>query len=208
MEHTATINWLKQNTQIRDALLWAAQNPAETLRLIGATTTRTDKNVIHTGYAKNLGELIDQDPRAKDIFTTAVSRLKWDDKAAELRTMPLTRGRYTEDELARDIRIFQGTRDAQDRQRTAWRGTLAALGGKTFLDQIGAKRFESHHAEIRFQVPKGFARDGITAVKIDQNPADGFDIEFRAGEDLVVKKTGVKPDMLAVVFADVTGLRI
>jgi hypothetical protein len=207
MEHTATINWLKQNTQIRDALLWAAQNPAETLRLIGATTTRTDKNVIHTGYAKNLGELIDQDPRAKDIFTTAVSRLKWDDKAAELRTMPLTRGRYTEDELARDIRIFQGTRDAQDRQRTAWRGTLAALGGKTFLDQIGAKRFESNGSEIRFQVPRGFTKGGIDNVRIDIDPADHYTIDFRSGPDLVETRRGVTPEQVPLVFADVTGLK-
>jgi hypothetical protein len=203
----STVKWLSQNEQTKAALMWAAQHPAETLRLIGEIRHRTDEPVIHAGHAQNLGELIDHDSHAKDVYHTAVDRLQWHDKTDELRGMPLRRGRFTKDQLARDIRIFQGTRDAQDRQRTAWRGTLAALGGKTFLDQIGAKRFESNGSEIRFQVPRGFTKGGIDNVRIDIDPADHYTIDFRSGPDLVETRRGVTPEQVPLVFAEITGLK-
>jgi hypothetical protein len=187
--------------------LWAAKNPAETLRLIGEISHRIEEPVMDARQAESLGDLVDTDGRAKAVYEQAVDRLQWHDKTDELRGMPLRRGRFTKDQLARDIRIFQGTRDAQDRQRTAWRGTLAALGGKTFLDQIGAKRFESNGSEIRFQVPRGFTKGGIDNVRIDIDPADHYTIDFRSGPDLVETRRGVTPEQVPLVFADVTGLK-
>jgi hypothetical protein len=199
---------LSQNEQTRQALAWAAKNPAETLRLVGDTTHRTEEPVIDARYAQNLGELVDMDPRAKTIFSQAVDRLQWHDKTAELRGMPLNRSRFTADDLARDVQVFQSIQDSRDRQRNAWRGTLAALGGRAFLDEIGAKRFQSHNAEIRFSVPRGFTKNNIDNIRIDLDPAGNYIIDFRSGPDLVETRKGVKPDLLPVVFADVTGLRI
>jgi hypothetical protein len=207
MEHTATINWLKQNTQIRDALLWAAQHPAETLRLIGEISHRIEEPVMDARQAESLGDLVDTDGRAKAVYEQAVDRLQWHDRTVELRGMPLQRSRYSPDQLARDIQVFQNIRDSRDRQRNAWRGTLAALGGRPFLDQIGAKRFESHNAEIRFSLPKGFTKNNIDNVRIDIDPADHYTIDFRSGPDLVETRRGVTPEQVPLVFADVTGLK-
>jgi hypothetical protein len=134
--------------------------------------------------------------------------MSWHDKKAELRSMPLNRSRYAADDLARDVAIFQSTRDGQDRLRTAWKKTLAALGGKTFLNAVGARQVETADTVLRFCIPKGFARDGITTVEIDQNPADGFDVEFRAGADVVKRKADVRPDDLVLFFTQVTGLKL
>jgi hypothetical protein len=204
--NTSTFKHLAQNTQARQALTWAAQNPDEALRLIGEISHNYHRD-IDARNAENLGALIDRDPKAKDIFDRAIDRMSWHDKKAELRGMPLSRGRYAADDLARDIAIFQSTRDGQTRLRNAWKKTLAALGGKTFLDQIGAKRFEGNNAEIRFSVPRGFTKGGIDNVRIDMDPAGNCIIDFRSGPDLVETRKGVKPEQLPVVFADVTGLK-
>jgi hypothetical protein len=203
-----TVRWLSQNEQTRQALAWAAKNPAETLRLIREISHRTEEPVIDARQAESLGDLVDTDGRAKAVYEQAVDRLQWHDRTVELRGMPLQRSRYSPDQLARDIQVFQNIRDSRDRQRNAWRGTLAALGGRPFLDQIGAKRFESHNTEIRFSIPKGFTKSGIDNVRIDADPAGNYIIDFRSGPDLVETRKGVKPDLLPVVFADVTGLRI
>jgi hypothetical protein len=204
--NTSTFKHLAQNTQARQALTWAAQNPDEALRLIGEISHNYHRD-IDARNAENLGALIDRDPKAKDIFDRAIDRMSWHDKKAELRSMPLNRSRYAADDLARDVAIFQSTRDGQDRLRNAWGKTLAALGGKTFLDQIGAKQFESHNAEIRFSVPRSFTKGGIDNVRIDIDPAGNYVVDFRAGPDLVETRKGVKPEQLPVVFADVTGLK-
>lgn len=204
--NTSTFKHLAQNTQARQALTWAAQNPDEALRLIGEIGHNYHRD-IDARNAENLGALIDRDPKAKDIFDRAIDRMSWHDKKAELRSMPLSRGRYAAADLARDISIFQGTREAQDRQRNAWRGTLAALGGRSFLDQIGAKQFESHNAEIRFSVPRGFTKGGIDNVRIDMDPAGNFIIDFRSGPGLVETRRDVTPERLPLTFAAVTGLK-
>lgn len=204
--NTSTFKHLAQNTQAQQALTWAAQNPDEALRIIGEIRHNNQRD-IDARNSGNLGALIDRDPKAKDIFDRAIDRMSWHGKESELRSMPLSRSRYAADDLARDIAIFQSTRDGQDRLRTAWKKTLAALGGKPFLDAVGARQVETADTVLRFCIPKGFARYGITAVKIDQNPAYGFDVEFRAGADVVKRKADVRPDDLVLFFTQVTGLK-
>jgi hypothetical protein len=84
-----------------------------------------------------------------------------------------------------------------------------ALGGEPFLYRAGATKVETCGTRLTVSLPNGRTKEGITFIKVDQSPA-GFDVEFWAqrGRELINRRVDVKPDLLPVVFADVTGLRI
>jgi hypothetical protein len=85
---------------------------------------------------------------------------------------------------------------------------LNALGGRPFLNRVRATKIETCGTRLTVSLPNGRTKEGITFIKVDQSPA-GFDLEFWAqrGRELVNRRADVTPDLLPVLFAEITGLK-
>ena len=89
---------------------------------------------------------------------------------------------------------------------------LAQLGGRRFTAMTGAKNFIAGNDHLLFQLPAGFARDGINKVKVTLDWTDTYTVEFlrcnfRTRSVVTVSThSGVYDDGLQRLFAEVTGL--
>lgn len=91
---------------------------------------------------------------------------------------------------------------------------LQQLGGNRFRVMTGAKHFLSDGNALVFRLPRGFARDGINAVRITLDPSDTYTVKFfkvgtaRSGyKHTTVKETsGIYAEDLQPLFKTTTGL--
>ena len=86
---------------------------------------------------------------------------------------------------------------------------LEQLGGRRFQLMTGAKGFlATANGGLRFSLPRGFAKDGITLVQVDLTDLDLYNVQgFNAkGEPRGVGSDGVYNDQLQAAFTRLTGL--
>lgn len=89
---------------------------------------------------------------------------------------------------------------------------LAQLGGSRFIAMTGASNLVRHDNALSFKLPRGFAQNKASHVKITLEPTDTYAIEFlrydaRKLEMKPVSKTcGAYAEDLARVFTLETGL--
>lgn len=92
------------------------------------------------------------------------------------------------------------------------RTILAQLGGSRFLAMTGAKSLLNGGNYLQFDLPRGFATNGATKVRIALDASDTYTVEFfkwsaRRFECIAVGKTeGVYAEDLRIIFTRETGL--
>jgi hypothetical protein len=92
------------------------------------------------------------------------------------------------------------------------RTILAQLGGNRFAAMTGARNFVAHEAALSFKLPRGFAGNKASHVKVTLDASDTYTIEFLAWnarklEMRTISATpGVYADDLQRIFTLETGL--
>lgn len=92
------------------------------------------------------------------------------------------------------------------------RTILAQLGGNRFLAMTGARNLVAHTAALSFKLPRGFAGNKASHVKITLDPTDTYTVEFlawnaRKMEMRTISSTpGAYAEDLQRVFTAETGL--
>ena len=85
---------------------------------------------------------------------------------------------------------------------------LSQLGGRQFTSMTGAKDLVAIARGLQFKLPRGLARNSITAVRVVLEPSDTYTVKFfnvRGRELSSFDDTYC--DQLRGLFEDVTGLR-
>lgn len=102
--------------------------------------------------------------------------------------------------------------ETTERGRIIAEEILRQLGGMKFIAMTGARHLLAGESDLKFQIPSGFALQGINVVKITLDPSDTYTIMFmrfrvRTGECKTIKQIdGVYADQLREIFTNETGL--
>jgi hypothetical protein len=88
---------------------------------------------------------------------------------------------------------------------------LQQLGGSRFTTMTGAKSYTSIEKGLMFQLPSGFAKNGINKVRIYLTPQDTYTVEFwKIGPKLklshISTHENIYADSLRELFESQTGL--
>jgi hypothetical protein len=90
---------------------------------------------------------------------------------------------------------------------------LAQLGGRRFIAMTGARDLIGGSNYLMFNLPAGFARDGINQIRITLDWTDTYIFEAlrisqgsEANCETIEKLTGIYADDLQEIFTSITGL--
>lgn len=89
---------------------------------------------------------------------------------------------------------------------------LEQLGGNRFIAMTGARDLVAHADGLSFRLPRGFAKNKCTHVRIKLTPADLYDVTFQAynARKLILREIsthdGIYADSLRELFTAETGL--
>lgn len=90
---------------------------------------------------------------------------------------------------------------------------LQQLGGSRFTTMTGAKSYTAIEKGLMFQLPTGFAKNGINKVRIYLGPRDTYRVEFwklgpspRYATKIISSHDDIYVDALRELFESQTGL--